>query len=310
MIADHQVRHLQHLYPFRKTVEFERELDWLLARFQAVDLQQLVAAKTQGTKLPRKSFFLSFDDGFREMAEVVAPICKRKGVPVTFFLTTDFLDNRKLGYRHKASVLLDVFSKLPPEKATACVQKAAQIHHLTCGENYREFVLELRHAQTPVLDDAYELAGLDFGNYLRTERPYLDSEQVQGLLKDGFSIGAHSLDHPRYSEIPLDEQISQTRDSVQFLEKKFDLKPRSFAFPFVSDDVGFEFYERVFADRICDIVFCIGAAPDIRNWPLVERFGVERPSSEPISQILRDMKRRNLRARVSRLISPLRKLMK
>ena len=42
----------------------------------------------------------------REATSVIAPICREKGVPATFFLTTGFLDNRALGDRHLASLLL------------------------------------------------------------------------------------------------------------------------------------------------------------------------------------------------------------
>lgn len=310
LVADGRRSHVQNLYPFRNPAEFERELDWLLARFQPVGLEQVEGSITQAAPLPPRPLFLSFDDGFREMAEVVAPICKRKGVPVTFFLTTDFLDNRQLGFRHKASVLLERLATLSPEKALAIVQEAARTRQMECGQDVRKFILAISHAQAPVLDEAARLAGFDFADYLQQERPYLNSAQVHALLKDGFSIGAHSRDHPRYSEISAGEQLAQTQGSVEFLEQNFGMKHRAFAFPFVADGVGNEFYRHVFSQRLCDLVFCIGALPSNGSWPVVERFGVEQETNEPIWTILRDQSRRRLRARVSRWLAPLRQLVK
>ena len=203
----------------------KRELDWLLERFEPIGLDEIARTVSSGQPLPKKSFlFLSFDDGFREMAELVAPICQRKRIPAAFFLTTDFLDNRKLGYRHKASVLLEHLGRSGTEKATQIIQSAAQQHGVAFTDDWRTFVLGLRYAQVGVIDTAAKLAGLDFDDYLRTERPYLTCGQVRELMRAGFGIGAHSLDHPRYSEITEDEQVRQTRLSMEFPEKRISTR--------------------------------------------------------------------------------------
>ena len=46
------------------------------------------------------------------------------------------------------------------------------------------------------------------------------------LLGRGFPIGAHSHDHPRYADIPLPEQLAQTRMSVELLETRFGMSPK------------------------------------------------------------------------------------
>jgi peptidoglycan/xylan/chitin deacetylase (PgdA/CDA1 family) len=310
LVADQTPVHVRHLYPCRTVAAFERELDWLLARFRPVTLEQVLESQNDPACLPGNSFFLSFDDGFREMAEIVGPICKRKGVPVTFFLTTDFLDNRKLGYRHKASLLVETLSKLPREEALAAIQEAALMTNVDSDSSILGFVLGISYAQSALLDNVARFVGLDFAHFLRAKRPYLTSEEVHSLLRDGFSIGAHSLDHPRYSEIPLEEQLTQTRRSVDFLGERFAIKQRAFAFPFVSDGVDSKFYQRIFSEDFCDLIFYIGAIPSNEDWPVVERFGVERNTNEPIWTILRDMKRRRFRARMNRWIGPVRQLVK
>jgi peptidoglycan/xylan/chitin deacetylase (PgdA/CDA1 family) len=290
--------------------EFERELDWMLKKFCPVSLEEVAAAVQLGSPLPEKSFFLSFDDGFREMAEIVAPICRRKGVPATFFLNPDFLDNRKLCYRHKASVLLDAFSRMEPARVRVIVEEVARRNNLRFSQDVRKFVLGIRYPEAKTLDDAAQLAGVDFAEFLRVERPYLTSQQVRALIADGFSIGAHSMDHPRYSDISLEQQLSQTRDSIGFLQKNYGMKRRAFAFPFTSDNVSEEFYQQIFAEKTCDIIFSIGALPRHPGWPVVERFGVERDNKEPVWTILRDRNRHRLRLQLSRWIAPLRAMVK
>lgn len=309
-MSDQPLLHLANLYSFRSEVEFEREIDYLLCRFSPVSLGDLAAWKLEHRPLPRRAFFLSFDDGFREMAEVVAPLCRRKGVSATFFLTTDFLDNQALGYRHKASVLLSHLEQLPANAAFQITQKAAETHALTCGSDIRQFILSLPHSQRTVLDETARLAGLDFQTYLKKQCPYLTTNQVRELHMQGFDIGAHSVDHPRYSELTLSEQIRQTRDSVRFIEQNFHPKHRAFAFPFVSDGVDDNFYLQIFSERICDIVFCIGQTPRNKSWPIVERFGIEGATNDPIWRILRNRRRRALRADIGRAATPIKRLLR
>ena len=45
------------------------------------------------------------------------------------------------------------------------------------------------------------------------------SEQVIELLKLGHAVGAHSIDHPRYADLSLEEQLHQTRDQRQICER-------------------------------------------------------------------------------------------
>ena len=45
-------------------------------------------------KLDRRCLHLTFDDGFRELHDVVAPILLRKGIPATFFVNSAFIDNK------------------------------------------------------------------------------------------------------------------------------------------------------------------------------------------------------------------------
>jgi len=159
-----------------------------------------------------------------------------------------------------------------------------------------------------VLDDAAELAGLSYADYLKTERPYLAASQVQDLIRAGFSIGAHSLDHPRYSDLPLERQMAQTGESIEFLEKNFQMTRRAFAFPFVSDGVETAFYQQVFDARICEIIFCLGGMPSDGVWPLVERFGVERATNERLWTMVRQRSLHGWRTQFSRWLAPLRRL--
>ena len=286
MITDESPVHTRHLYREVRIAEFESDLDHLLKWFTPLSLKELSELASTGERPPKRSFFLSFDDGFREMGEIVAPLCRKKGVPATFFLTTAFLDNRTLGFRHKASLLIE-FCKQRGIASDAAVLKP--LIHATGQEHsgsVRRMFLSLGYSQTQIIDECANLLGVDFEDYLRTVRPYLTGDQVAALIKQGFSIGGHSVDHPRYGDLSLHEQIGQTRDCMQNLTDRFSLPVKAFAFPFVSDGVDDRFFEEVFGRQIVDLAFCIGRMPTFATIKAFQRFGIESDERNRIQKLL------------------------
>ncbi|MDX1983290.1 MAG: polysaccharide deacetylase family protein [Bryobacteraceae bacterium] len=270
LVADQCPPHVRHLYPSRTPERFQADLDWLLRRFRPVGLDDLTACVRNGRPFPKNSAFLSFDDGFREMYEIVAPICLRKGVPATFFLATAFLDNRELCYRHKASLLMD-------------------------RSGSAEF-LKVTYRRRKMLDDAAVALNVDFDDYLRRHQPYLTTNQVNSLRSQGFTIGGHSVDHPPYAELILGEQLEQTRRCLA----AFQPRARAFAFPFVSTGINRQFYHAVFAESLAEIIFCIGDMPTGYGNRLVQRFGVEDGRDMPLNRRWREEAGKSFRARLPR----------
>ncbi|HUB86605.1 MAG TPA: polysaccharide deacetylase family protein [Verrucomicrobiae bacterium] len=247
MVSDETVPHLRRLYRHKNVAQFEADLDYLLAFSKAISLEDLLARVNGNRPLPKRSFLLSFDDGFREMAEIVAPILKRKGVPAIFFVNSAFVDNRELCFHHKIGLLLD---QLSSNSNPALTKKLAGCLKLS-DENLEAVTARLRkisYAERGILDGLAETCGLSFEKFLAEQKPYLASEQIRSLLRDGFSIGAHSVDHPFYGDLSLEEQLRQTRDSIRFVQEQFGVPQKTFAFPHSDAGVPRAFFEKISTD--------------------------------------------------------------
>jgi len=286
MVTDESPVHTRHLYTKRGVAEFEKDLDYLLKSFTPLSVEEIGRLSAKDLPLPDNSFFLSFDDGFREMSDIVAPLCLRKGVPATFFLTTAFLDNRVLGSRHKASLLIEFCERRGIGLESPALKLLAKEAGFERFSGVRETFLSISHAQTHLLDDCALGLGVDFSEYLLTSRPYLTLDQVAGLLREGFSIGGHSIDHPRYGDLTLEEQLYQTVECMRYLTDHFPVPLKAFAFPFVSDGVDDRFFEEVFTKNIVDLVFCIGRMPTNPRHRAFQRFGVESRKPQRIEELL------------------------
>lgn len=218
-VNDNIPEHLINLYEPRSIENFEKDLDYLVQHFKPISLIELLELKKNGFKTKEPCFHITFDDGLSEIYDTVAPILVKRKIPATFFINTDFLDNKNLFYRFKASVLA--------ERVEA------------------NGLLELTFNEKEQIDEFATTLNIDFNEYLEKEKPYLSAVQIKDLINQGFTIGAHSQNHPLYNLIAEEEQINQTLNSVNYLKQEFDLDYSVFSFPFTDDGVKKSFFKAI-----------------------------------------------------------------
>ena len=228
IVSDEKCPHVENLYQFKNTKEFERDIDYLAKKYQPIgsdDLNDVFAGKYKR----KKTMLLTFDDGLRQIYDVVAPLLLRKGIPAIFFLNTDFIDNRGLMYRYKASLI------------QSWGMGNAQTLKASSGKELMEMI-----------DPA--LAGrLD--EFLADYKPYMTTDQIRALISQGFVIGAHSCSHPHYKNLSLEDQLAQTIDSVEILHRDFGIEQKLFAFPFTDEEVSRRFFDTIFDGGKVDFSF-------------------------------------------------------
>ncbi|MBE9468425.1 MAG: polysaccharide deacetylase family protein [Bacteroidetes bacterium] len=244
-VSNKNLVHIKHLHNIKSTKQFERELDFYLKHYEPIDFFQLSTIAKNNKKPDKKYFFLSFDDGLSQMSSVVAPILKRKGIPATFFLNSKFIDNKNLFYRYKASILIDEIEKIGLSKNVK--NKTEQIlrdNKLDCS-NIKKSILSINYTNKHIIDEIAFVFDIDFNQYLKNEKPYLSTSQVNKLINDGFTIGAHSIDHPQYNLLPINEQLRQTEQSLHFIADNFNVNYKTFAFPFTDYGVSKKLFEQI-----------------------------------------------------------------
>ncbi len=255
-ISDGEMPHIRNLYTVKGVKAFTNDLDFLLKYYSPIGYQEFRELKENGRKPQKPSFLLSFDDGLKEFHDVIAPILLQKGIPAICFLNSDFIDSKALFFRYKASLLIDELKKNP--------QLAKSITDLfDDSENLSQALLSIRYRQRELLDEVASRLNYDFDVFLKEQAPYLTTEQVNTLINQGFHFGAHSIDHPEYQYISLDEQLRQTTESVESVCDKFNLDYRIFAFPFTDHNVSKEFFTRLKKQKTTDFTFgCAGQKED------------------------------------------------
>jgi peptidoglycan/xylan/chitin deacetylase (PgdA/CDA1 family) len=280
MVSDEEVLHTKYLYRHKNIKQFENDLEYLLKNYFPISLEEVIFFIKNGKLLTKNSFVLSFDDGFREMYDIVAPILLKKGISAIFFINSGFVDNKELCYTHKASILAEKLD----EVSTSLIYKILGQKDFNLKE-IRARILGMGYHERKVIDQIGQKFEIDFSKYLMEYRPYLTSTQIMKLIKDGFYIGAHSVDHPIYSQISFEDQILQTIESIEFIKTNYGLNYGVFAFPENDCEVSENFFLEMKKKGIMDVSFGTsgGRIDVIKN--NIQRFSLEKPLM-PVEKIL------------------------
>lgn len=78
---------------------FKAHVEYILAAgYHPITVADLADYLRRGIPLPPNPIILTFDDGYLDNYENAFPILKEYKIPATFFVITDFVDNKKPGY--------------------------------------------------------------------------------------------------------------------------------------------------------------------------------------------------------------------
>jgi len=223
---------------------FVRDLDFYNKYYHPIGMTEFLDSIKNRTELAENSVLLTFDDGFREMSEIAAPLLLEKKIPATFFITTDFIDNQKLNHDNKQSLLIDRLKGGISSMGYNKIMKLMESFHIQ-GKHLHERILRIPYKESQLLEQIATIVGIDFSLFLRDQRPYLTSSQIKGLLAEGFTVGGHSCDHARFPELSLEEQIEQIKLSIDILVKRFSIDYRVFAFPYSDRGANAALFEAV-----------------------------------------------------------------
>ena len=244
LVSNNTPNFIKHLYTPKTENEFKQDLSVFLQYFESISLSQTIETKNFHFNNKKPSFHVTFDDGLSNFYHVIAPILLKRKIHATVFLNTDFIDNKDLFYRYKASLLIEKYNTSDKEKKIKMENFVAQ---QTNGiqKNVKDFLLEVNYQNKQVLNELANEINFSFSVFLQKEQPYLTTTQIKELQEQGFTFGSHSVNHPLYQKLPLEQQIKQTIESIDFLQKKFQIKHCAFAFPFYDTGITTDFFNKI-----------------------------------------------------------------
>jgi peptidoglycan/xylan/chitin deacetylase (PgdA/CDA1 family) len=232
-VSDGEMAHVRNLYPVVPVTDFKAALGYLRENHTLVSYDRLQDHYKKRTPLPPGAVHLSFDDGFKECFTVVRPLLLELGIPCTFFLTIDWLDNRMLYFRHAISLCVHQVSRLDGVTQVEFITTINRQLGLSLQDvaGFYAWITGFRTPEDQVLDQVCTLLGIDVERFLTERQPYLTTAQVRQMHAEGFTIGAHGLTHRKLGFVPEMEVEAEITGSCRAVQDLTGQAVVPFSFP-------------------------------------------------------------------------------
>jgi peptidoglycan/xylan/chitin deacetylase (PgdA/CDA1 family) len=272
-------------YPYKTPEQFKNDLLYLKKNFRLLNYSELKSAVVSGERLDSACAFVSFDDGMRECLEYAIPILSELKVPAIFFLNSDFLDNKKMFYRHKASLCMTqarMLKKPQIEVLLKELNRAFQLD-LSSAESICQWLYALNFEDESKIDGACSLMQIDWMAYLKNVKPYLTTGEVQLMVKNGFDIGAHTRDHKLLSLLKPEQITTEIVSSCSDISQLIGSSSVPFAFPFHGRGIASSVLEKIRNENsVVDLMF-EATGIGLKEPRIVNRIWADPPPSKGAS---------------------------
>jgi hypothetical protein len=179
-----------------------------------------------------------------------------------------------LFYRHKAALLIDRLNHQNISKATRKEIANSLSANFLPEYSLQTNIRRLSYFQENRLDIVAPLLDVDFQAYLGKNKPYLTVSELKEMQEKGFTIGAHSMNHPPFGELSESEQVRQTLESCNFIKKTFGEQRAYFSFPFSDEGISDSFFKAI--DGRVDLSFGITGINIQNNGKHIGRIDMEK----------------------------------
>jgi peptidoglycan/xylan/chitin deacetylase (PgdA/CDA1 family) len=208
--------------------QFEEQVRLLTKEFDVITPGELDDAIRRGRG---RYVLLCFDDGYRDNLDHALPILRRHGARATLFVTTGFIDDRRIAWWDEIAWMVgrSEKSELPAgswHDATLSLEGSTGATR-TLVSAYKQLPPD---AAPAFLDELAEATGS--GRHDSDARElYLTWDNIRERRDEGWKIGGHTVSHAILGRLPADEQGREISTCKTRLEAELGEPMRCFGYP-------------------------------------------------------------------------------
>jgi peptidoglycan/xylan/chitin deacetylase (PgdA/CDA1 family) len=214
-------------------IAFAEQLQFMLDRFCVLGLDEFTRLIESGTTPRRRAVLITFDDAYKEVFTVAAPLLKAKGLPAVAFIPSRRVERRELEAWEQACFCVrqaapkerelvfetDKLTILPGkgEAASAAVSRLLVGKYSARQEWFLEMLAEQLDSTLPTGE--------------QMDGQIMTVEELRALRAQGFAIGSHAHSHRPLALLSPPELREELVSSRRILEEMLDCQVASIAYP-------------------------------------------------------------------------------
>lgn len=267
----------------KKHVEKEYFLEFIRRLKDAaylLSMDEVVGYHKEDKPFPPRACAVTFDDGFENNYSVAVPILKQCGVPATFYITTDFVQNNYMSWIDRIEYCLEL---VPEGQLVFPWDQTA--HPFRDREDKIGLLDDMRRRVKR--DASVDLEGLVSSIFsqcrmqeTRQSNDPLDLkmnwDQVRELNNDeNFLIGGHSCQHLNLTFLNEVELENEIKTSIEIMEKETGITVKHYCYP---EGLSYSYSQKVIEVLMKNGIVCCPTAEDGINNVTTNLFHLKRVS--------------------------------
>jgi peptidoglycan/xylan/chitin deacetylase (PgdA/CDA1 family) len=212
---------------------FESQMEYFCREYEILPLDDLAQYIHQGKSLPHKAVVVTLDDGYKDNYIYAYPIFKKYHIPATVFITTGHIGTGKLFWWDKVSYFIQhtVIENLNLEELG---RFSLQSVH---DKSRASFMITERLKKLPekrkafIIEKLISISGVESPSQGTGKELILSWDEVREMNNHGITFGAHTVNHPILTNIPLEQAKWEIVQSKRDIKEKLGKEVTTFSYP-------------------------------------------------------------------------------
>jgi len=209
--------------------QFKQQMIWLKKNTYILNEHELISVIHKEKELSTCCAMVTFDDGYIDNYTLAYPILRQLEIPSIYFIPTDHIISRQLGWwdiisyvikeSRKTTIMHDGLQVSLADKPAAINGFLRKMKTEPC-ETTKDLVAKLA--------EACEVAPPDRDGQ---SDELMTWEQIREVSRSGITIGSHTHSHTVLSTLPFEAQKNELRLSKSILEHELGKSVNSISYP-------------------------------------------------------------------------------
>lgn len=240
VLCYHRIMDIDAAFPYdsdlvsASTSQFRAQLEYISSNYNVINFRYLMDyLRRENGRFPENSLIITFDDGYIDNYTVAYPMLREHGLTATMFVTAGFVGSSHVFWWDKIAYIIkkterDSIDIKSPVNISMDIREFSS--RQDCARKLIKKVKEIPDSQKEsVIDQLSDQLGVI---PVKGKTGYVMSwDQLKEMSEDGIEIGAHSVNHPIFSNIPEERVRKEVRDSKELIEENIGSEVVTFGSP-------------------------------------------------------------------------------
>lgn len=211
---------------------FDRQMRYFSQNYEVLPLDRLVDYIKQGEPLPEKAVVITIDDGYKDNYQYAYPTLRKYRIPATVFLTTGNISTGNLFWWDKVSYIIHHTSldQLNQIELGTFFLRSEQEKSLARSTIIKKLKSSPGEENDFIINDLVSISNVEIPDDLGEEL-IMSWDEIREMSNNGIDFGAHTVNHPILTNLPLEQAGHEIVQSKKDIERKIGHHVTAFAYP-------------------------------------------------------------------------------